>query len=890
MVSVSNLPSAQGKNQSSVVHLRNVVTEEQFVSRATQLHEALSHGPEAVKTLAQQKDSEGGDTWRALLSLFQADSRDELVTLLGFDKSEIKKKVQDAVERLRLKSVTPSGLVSPAIEADIVDEAIETRPPVVSFAEPPESHRDASPPQDGEGVTPSEKTPSEFSATSDLTSGTHLADGESTTTVPSLFGDDNDAPGTPQHDFFSSLTAPGGTAGTGESPTPLVPHTNYALASSVAATIGSRPSSIASEAITKNNTFRIYPVGSSDEAETEKLVTRALVLGDFESAVELCLSAGRYADAIIFAARGGPELFAKTQKAYFEAHTSSDGSSLRLFQSIVQNDLQDIVQNAELSEWKEIFVVLCTFVPGGDAGQEEFAGLVEELGRRLEFQFALDKDSDEHADLRKQATLTYLAAGRLERLVGIWVDEMVDEEKHLAATETQHSAHANALQSFVEKIAVFQAATKYVDTDLSSAKSGAVYKLASLYDRYFDYAELLASQGLVKEAAAVVSRIPTGYQTADSEVKKQRLFGSSGPVPAAAASAPVAPRGAPASKGIPVAPSFSGYPTPVAPSQVPGPYSYAPPPLPQAPVAPVSTTYAPPPVPLSNQGYGNAPTQYNPYGNSAPLQTQLPPTNTIPPPPPRIGSSISGIPVAPPPKAKAGDNGGWNDAPAVTSSTRTTAHPGVKAHAITSPFPNSPSPSFGSPGGPGAPPRPGSRAGSVLPPPPPRSSSGMGMAPPPPPPARMMSPGSQHQQAQASNGSWGPPPRSGLGQTPPPIARPPLNAPPARATPPLGPPSSAYAPPPQGAQQNSGPYGPPHGSQLPGPPSSVSQTLPPPPSAPGPYGPPPGQRAPVGQVPPVAAPPPATPKSPPAPRGPPPPKYRESRVATQTQDMLTCAY
>ena len=73
------------------------------------------------------------------------------------------------------------------------------------------------------------------------------------------------------------------------------------------------PSSAASESL-KNNTFRIYP---SEESEVDRLVTKALVLGDFGSAVSLCLSAERYADAVLLAVKGGPELLNNTQKAYF---------------------------------------------------------------------------------------------------------------------------------------------------------------------------------------------------------------------------------------------------------------------------------------------------------------------------------------------------------------------------------------------------------------------------------------------------------------------------------------------------------------------------------------------------------------------------------------------
>lgn len=279
---------------------------------------------------------------------------------------------------------------------------------------------------------------------------------------------------------------------------------NYGVDSSVAATIGSRPSSVSSEII-KNNTFKFYP---AEESETDRLVTKMLVLGDFESAVSLCLSSDRFADAILLAVRGGPELLQRTQKAYFERRTTAL-PYLRLFQSIVTNGLSDIVQNADLQEWREIFVVLCTF-----AKDDEFAGLAEQLGARLEFQSVVGRDDGgiDAAEFRKNATLTYLAAARLERLISIWGEEMAEEEKAIVAggdeQGSRYSARVHVLQTFIEKITVFRAATKYVDEDLKQKSvvgpDGDViktYKLACLYDRYFEYAELLATQGLVKEAS-----------------------------------------------------------------------------------------------------------------------------------------------------------------------------------------------------------------------------------------------------------------------------------------------------------------------------------------------------------------------------------------------------
>jgi len=98
------------------------------------------------------------------------------------------------------------------------------------------------------------------------------------------------------------------------SPNIHVPHTNYHLDSSVAATIGSGPSSVTSEII-KTNSFKIYP---PDESETDRFVMKAILLGDFYSAVSLCLPSDRYVDTILFTVRGHPELFQLIQKAYFE--------------------------------------------------------------------------------------------------------------------------------------------------------------------------------------------------------------------------------------------------------------------------------------------------------------------------------------------------------------------------------------------------------------------------------------------------------------------------------------------------------------------------------------------------------------------------------------------
>ena len=140
----------------------------------------------------------------------------------------------------------------------------------------------------------------------------------------------------------------------------------------------------------------------------------------------------------------------------------------------------------------KIFVVLCTFAKG-----DEFAGLTEQLGQRLEFAGSLRRGA-EGDEFRKNATLMYLMAGKLKKVVNIWIEEMSSEEEHalhqvqdtgsdaVSVSSSRYSAHPHALQTFIEKITTFRSATNYVDTGLhpkvqaDAAEEGS-YRLVGLY-------------------------------------------------------------------------------------------------------------------------------------------------------------------------------------------------------------------------------------------------------------------------------------------------------------------------------------------------------------------------------------------------------------------------
>lgn len=72
----------------------------------------------------------------------------------------------------------------------------------------------------------------------------------------------------------------------------------------------------------------------------------------------------------------------------------------------------------------EIFVILHISAKG-----DGFAGLAEQLGQQLEFTSSL-KRGREGDELRMNATLTYLATRKLEKVVNIFRMEGMSEEEH----------------------------------------------------------------------------------------------------------------------------------------------------------------------------------------------------------------------------------------------------------------------------------------------------------------------------------------------------------------------------------------------------------------------------------------------------------------------------
>ena len=511
-----------------------------------------------------------------------------------------------------------------------------------------------------------------------------------------------------------------------------------------------------------NNPFEIY---SGSESESDRSITRALLLGQFEKALDICLQKDRLSDGFMIAICGGQKCIEKAQKAYFSKQEEGP-NYIRLLASVVGKNLWDVVYNANLENWKEVMATLCTY-----AGNDEFPDLCEALGDRLEDQVKGDETSN---TVRKDAAFCYLAGSKLEKVVGIWAAEMGQQGASEAISDSAFSNHAHLLQNLIEKVTIFRAVTDFVDKDRLATAN---WKLAPLYNLYTEYADIVASQGQLHIAEKYLDLLPDKYPAA--EVAKNRIRQASRK-PATQQST----RQVQASHRQPqrVEPEISEFPiqqTPLPP-QAPAttnPYAPSYPNQPQNPYAPAGSG-----------GYSNQSTHQSQPPTKIPPTTYGAASNVGPPP-----RNFNASPSIPPP-SKASNMSNWNDIPDSFSRPPPTSRRGTPG-AGTGPPPSVYAPAPGSNYGsqpkstPPLPPPPKGLAG------PPRTSS-PAIAPSQP----NTIPERPSSSAASNYAPQQPLPNINQSQRQPPIPRgtSPYNAPPSAP-----PPSNRYAPAPQATQSSS---------------------------------------------------------------------------------------
>ncbi|VFQ59373.1 unnamed protein product [Cuscuta campestris] len=227
-------------------------------------------------------------------------------------------------------------------------------------------------------------------------------------------------------------------------------------------------------------------INGSDQSDSsfDDAVQRALVIGDYKTAVSLCVSANRMADALIIAHVGGNSLWESTRDQYLN---TSRSSYLKIVAAMVNNDLKSLVNVWPLKSWKETLALFCTF-----AQQDEWTLLCDTLASRL---FASGKTLP--------ATLCYICAGNIDKTIEIWSRTLADK--------IDGKSYIDLLQDMMEKIIVFALAT------------GQKQFSATLCQLVEKYAEMLASQGLLTTAMEYLKLMGTDELSPELLILRERI-------------------------------------------------------------------------------------------------------------------------------------------------------------------------------------------------------------------------------------------------------------------------------------------------------------------------------------------------------------------------------
>ncbi|XP_054875414.1 protein transport protein Sec31A isoform X6 [Amphiprion ocellaris] len=606
LVSLENTkPNPQQPQQptSHVVHISQVVTETAFLKRSDQLQAALSSG--SFVDFCQEKidvaENEFEKTvWSFLKANFESDIRSKYLELLGYNKEELALKISAALEEkpaeppkedvpapLNVQLLPDLNIMPPADTPEAAFDMIATanlQPAAtleLNSTPEPEAEDPGAPAAD-----PEDAPSSEPEATADQV----LPEEETEEKEEQMEEEKEEAEEKEKEEVE-------------EEEIPLQEETTAAAA------IEEESSPVETPAPAEIPPPVSTPAGGVSlciSQDVDGLITQALLTGDFEGAVELCLHDNRMADSIILAIAGGAELLEKTQKKYF---TKTHSKITKLISAVVMKDWHDILKTCDLQNWKEALAAVMTY-----AQPEEFSSLCDLLGDRLE--------ASEDAQLQSQACLCYICAGNVEKLVSCW-------------TRAQGGQYPLSLQDLVEKVVVLRRAVE------QTQRSGPAAIGILLAEKMSQYAGLLASQGSLSTA---ITYLPDNTNQVAVQQLRDRLSRALGQQ-AAAPAAPVQIQRAPSQQPAPQLQPGSALPhhpyTQVQPAMVPQPAAAAPVPMPTPASAPAQPQYYQPVEPLNSM-----------FG--------MPATGTAAPPP------ASSTPAYMYSHQYQRPQNGWNDPPALT--------------------------------------------------------------------------------------------------------------------------------------------------------------------------------------------------------------------------------
>lgn len=223
----------------------------------------------------------------------------------------------------------------------------------------------------------------------------------------------------------------------------------------------------------------------------------ALLSGNIELAVRLCVEQARWADALILASQAGGEVLKQTQAQYFQQENAGGGTAA-LVEAVAMDAWERLVNNADLNSWKEVLSAVVVY-----CDVHRRMKLAGQLAARL---------AAGGSQYTTASTLAYIVAADMEQVLDLWMKDVSSPQQ---------------LQDMVEVVVILRASLQNqgLSTNLSADS-----KLAANLARY---ASLLASQGCLTSALTYLGDTSSNTQLQEL---KERLEKALAPAQAARAS------------------------------------------------------------------------------------------------------------------------------------------------------------------------------------------------------------------------------------------------------------------------------------------------------------------------------------------------------------------
>lgn len=231
--------------------------------------------------------------------------------------------------------------------------------------------------------------------------------------------------------------------------------------------------------------------------DADSLITEAILTGNLEAAVHLCLNSKRTAEGFIIASTAGIEFLTKIQNNYLQEQQNELSN---VISALITRDWLDFVTRCTIDSWKEALVAALRH------SERKVVDICEKLGDRL----LNESSSTSNTEYTRNAMLCYICAGNIDKLVLAWY-----QLKQLENQNPKYKLSTEELQELAEIVMLM---------NKSLEEQGIAVELnTKVADFIKEYGGLLVAQGAFTAALAYIMEIKASASHPDLDDLKQRI-------------------------------------------------------------------------------------------------------------------------------------------------------------------------------------------------------------------------------------------------------------------------------------------------------------------------------------------------------------------------------